>query len=339
MKKSKKLLFPTLTLFVCLLMLVGTVWAWFVFLPSSNELFVSVGDIKLECEVYVAKDENKDTTPDILEIDDNDNKVPDVYENDEQLFPLSRTEVIERYYMPIDEHEGEFSDIDIGGQVLYKIVIKNNSKKSTAKIGLSFGDMTNYFYESVKYYFDYLKTVPSPTPDNLAALEKALGDEFFAFNSSRLLFNIKSRYATMYANPDNNYNDKVEAARQPDNGVLFPDSAVPLWGYSRGAKYEEKFIDGIMLESGELVEINFALSCDFLTLILNDYISEAGRLYLNKFDWTGYQQAALADAIDTIAEWESLYIYHEDITEGGDYVLKRMSFTVNKIYIHINQIK
>lgn len=329
MMKSKSIF--TLSIIMLVLSVTAAITcavAWFAgdLGSSSDTLIIYSGDIALNVGVYRGIDYNKDgVLDDAVDGSGEQVRAQAVYNHaTDTTLPKSNRDAITTYmYSPIDKQLGEEYDEYIdGSSILLKIIVSNPSEtRLDAEISVNFSDLGSYFFGN-------------------SGKSEAEISSIMAQYTARIMFRLDGLTARVYSSGNatdsftQGYNTLVRSSAAADvgEGVTLIES---LNAYSKNAFYlseissQESFLSGIRVNSGELVELDFKLTCLSTDEIYNSY-SDYWDNYIAEH--TELSAAEIQYITDMYMKELAFIVFDE-----GDNVLS-LSFDIDKIYVYGTQV-
>lgn len=348
--RRNKLLLSIISVILSVSLAATAIFAWFVSIKEiKNTVIIYTGDIDLAYDFYIGYDEEKDGSLD---------PIPPLLPEDVPT-SLSRAQMLSTYYRQIpreydfsgDEanamlnwHEGCIS----GTSLSYKMMFINAADNATdAEVLLSLSNLEEYFYTSLTKYRG---------SGSIRESDGSLSQELYELlgkNASRIMFKIEGITARRYVpnrtgegeeEPSSfttGYSKLVASSNEDEittgvGTISLSSTESYLWDISNG----QYFVDGVRVNRGELLEIDFKLSCMQMDEIVNNYdkntdyyIAQARAYIINVINW-GPPNMALARATSYTGEMmkvELQYIFGEDeITSGQE---KKLDFSIKHFVV------
>jgi|GEM_PF-3885705 len=347
---KKNLLLSLITIFMSLLLLGSVTFAWIAVVHgrSADTFIAETGDIDLTANIYIGSDEDKDGTLD-YRLDNGGNPIP-----------VTRAQNLEYYYTACSKNLiNQYTSCAPGTSVTLKIIVENSNDKNDtgADVSIYLSEMESYFYQCINAYMatvDFADVASGGTLANATELNSVLGA-----NSTRLMFLINNLTARIYSpaegSADNSLTTGYDTLLKSSVGSECIGSVTAIGALNSAASLsptalsyhlwsfgsEENIIDNIVLDKGQLMEIDMQLSC-ILSEELDVYINLAEVDYAAKAEYLVSQyctansitattadiKSLAADYISQMAGQELSYIVtHEEGVE------KSLDFSVDKIFV------
>jgi len=321
----KKIGLSIFAILVALIVLTTAVFAWFVGSGSPSDSFLQYsGELNLNVGFFRGIDNNRDSKLDISY-----NALGDVvYGNTFTdpttgiIYPKSpRGEIATYMYDQIDRLNGaSYEEYISGTSILLKLIIENpKSSDSDAKISVCFSNLSDYFFES----------------ENLN--EEQLVEVLKAY-TARIMFKIEEisirtyvgdgveggiDYGYQNLSGSSIYGEYGGDVRQISALNSYEKDSFYLWEVSES----QKFLENVRVNKGELVEIDFKLTC-----MQNEEIYQNYTAY-----WQNYilENPLLTsddiEFIDVMSRKELAYLVSDDSDN------LELNFTIDKMYIYGEQ--
>lgn len=326
---------------VCLILAAATgTYAWFVGTigSSSDTLLIYSGDMHLNVGVYRGIDINQDGVLDNA-VDAEGNPVRPAATTDpvsgETLAKSPRADVTGYMYSAIDKLEGaSYEEYIEGSSILLKIIVENPSANSaSADVSIRFSDLGSYFFGN-----------------SLASSAQTALNAVMDANSARIMFKLNAVTARAYstgtgtANMTTGYNTLIRSSDASEVGeTVTAVQSVNNYGktdfYLCEISSGEYFVEGVRLNPGELLELDFKLTClstDEIYTSYSGYWDDYLTAHPELTEQTNAENPTLtqADYVQQMYLKELAYI----VSDETDNVLS-LEFSIDKIYVFGTQVE
>lgn len=322
----KKLGLLILVMFVAVALVSTAIYAWFSSGGMPSDSFVQyTGEVDLNVALFRGIDINRDGKLD-TNYDENNNHIYEKAGTDPVTgLPVQkspRNQITKYLYEEIDRIEGAtYEEYISGTSILLKLAVENpNSSDSDAQIALCFSNLSNYFFESQG--LSELQITQILKTYTARIMFKIEGITARTYKQSGAGGNFVMGYNTLTGSSVSS--EQVENIRQINTLNSYGKTSLYLWEVSES----QKFVENIKVKKGEMLEIDFKLSCMQTEEIYNNYSAY----------WQNYILAhpSLTEEeilfINTMSRRELAYLVSDD-TENVE-----LNFTINKLYVYGEQM-